>query len=415
MLFPRALCFWMLLMAVTPAAWPGTKDKALSKYKVLYSFKGRSDGGGVFGGVALDAKGNVYGVTRGGGAYERGTVFELIRGAGGTWSETILHAFCPDFPKCDDGAGPEGTLVFDANGNFYGVSHVTFEMSPDADGWTFHVICDCIVPSVSDAAGNIYGIGGPGKHGAGAVSELSPTRAGWTGAPRYTSLYSFCSKDPECQDGEPPEWAPVFDSAGNLYGTTELGGNAAPGWCLGSGGCGVAYQLESLGNGKWKHHLLHRFAAYKNDGQLPYAGVTVDAAGNVFGTTLEGGRTQSGTIFEIARQPDGSWKETVLYDFPGYPKNGAGPAGGMAFDNARNLYGTTSGGGDPDCRCGVVFRLSPQANGKWKYTVLHRFHGRSDGWSPQANVVFDKNYRHLYGTTVEGGPGGYGVVFEITP
>jgi uncharacterized repeat protein (TIGR03803 family) len=202
-----------------------------------------------------------------------------------------------------------------------------------------------------------------------------------------------------------------LDSAGNLYGTTELGGNGYPA-CPGSGGCGVAYQLQSLGDGKWQHHVLHRFAAFPLDGQLPYSGVIVDGAGNVYGTTLQGGI--GGTVYRLSPAQDGRWKETILYNFPNAQTDGGGPVGGLVLDRAGNLYGTTSGGGDANCSCGVVFKLAHGSNGKWTYTVLHRFTGK-DGWSPQATLIFDKYYEHLYGTTLEGGPGGYGVVFEITP
>jgi len=141
--------------------------------------------------------------------------------------------------------------------------------------------------------------------------------------------------------------------------------------------------------------------------------VTVDPKGNVYGTTLYGVST-SGTVYELSPQQDGSWKETILYSFPNPEKNGGAPAGGVTFDNQGNLYGTASAGGDPSCNCGVVFKMTPQANGKWSYTVLHRFHG-TDGVGPGYNLVFDKDFKHLYGTTVEGGSGGYGVVYEITP
>jgi uncharacterized repeat protein (TIGR03803 family) len=411
--FPSA--FGLLLIATILAA--GSYADARDDYKVLHSFGKGQDGAGVFAGVVLDDQGRLYGATTGGGAYGHGTVFRLAPGLRGKWTESILHSFC-SVTDCKDGASPSGVLVFDSEGNLYGGSNIaTFEMIRKADGWAFHVLCDCITPSVFDAAGNLYGIGGPGTYNAGAVAELSPLADGW----KENLLYSFCSQRPGCRDGEPPEWNVTFDSAGNLYGTTELGGNAAP-FCSGSGGCGVAYQLQSLGGGKWQYHVLHRFAAFPLDGQLPYSGVVVDGSGNVYGTTIEGGSTRNntvclegcGTVFKLTKQADGQWKETILYNFPNYVSNGDGPIGGLVLDPAGNLYGTTSAGGDPVCQCGVVFKMSPGAGGKWTYSVLHRFTGK-DGWSPQASLIFDKGYKHLYGTTIEGGPGGYGVVFEITP
>ena len=384
-----------------PASWAG------DEYKVLHSFGKGKDGAGVFAGVALDNEGNLYGATTGGGAYGHGTAFQLTPGSGGEWTETILHSFCA-ISRCKDGSSPSGVLVLDSKGNLYGASNVaTFEIKRKAGGWTFLVICDCITPSVFDAVGNLYGIGGPGTHQAGAVAELSPSADGW----KETLLHSFCSWPPNCRDGEPPEWGLSWDAAGNLYGTTEFGGDHCAPEC--NPNCGVVYQLQALGGGEWKYHRIHSFAASPNDGVLPQYGVTVDPKGNVYGTTLYGVST-SGTVYELSPQQDGSWKETILYSFPNPEKNGGAPAGGVTFDNQGNLYGTASAGGDPSCNCGVVFKMTPQANGKWNYTVLHRFHG-TDGVGPGYNLIFDKDFKHLYGTTVEGGSGGYGVVYEITP
>jgi uncharacterized repeat protein (TIGR03803 family) len=175
----------------------------------------------------------------------------------------------------------------------------------------------------------------------------------------------------------------------------------------------VAYQLESLGGGKWKYHVLHRFAAFPNDGQLPFAGLVADSNGNVYGTTLQDGGSGDGTVFELSPQADGRWKETILYNFPRASDGGA-PVGGLVFDQAGSLYGTTSAAGDPVCNCGTVFKLTRGAKGTWHYTVLHRFKGK-DGNGPGSNLIFDKSYKHLYGTTAAGGAGGYGVVYEITP
>lgn len=405
--------FGALLIGASLAACPYAN--ADGQYKVLHSFGTGKDGAGVFAGLVMDGEGNLYGKTSGGGAYGYGTVFELTPGSD-KWTESILHSFCAK-PWCRNGASGLSGVILDSAGSLYGTSNTaTFEMKRKAGGWTFLVLCDCIVPSVFDAFGNLYGIGGPGKHKAGAVVELSPVSGGW----KETVLYSFCSQR-GCRDGEPPEWGLSWDAAGNLYGTTELGGIGSPA-CSGSGGCGVAYQLQSLGDGKWKYHVLHRFAAFPHDGQLPYSGVIVDGSGNVYGTTLEGGSTRNnhgclvgcGTVFKLTPEPGGHWKETILYNFPQYATDGNGPIGGLVLDRTGILYGTTSGGGDAVCQCGVVFKMTPGSNGKWSYTVLHRFTGK-DGWSPQANLIFDKDYKHLYGTTVEGGAGGAGVVFEITP
>lgn len=323
-------------------AWAG------SNYNVLHSFKGGEDGEGVHASVALDGRGNLYGTTSGGGAHGYGTVFELTPGRDGKWAETILHSFCKDFPRCTDGTGPDGGVVLDPSGNLYGTTNtLVFELLPGKDSWTYSVISHGAAGGslTIDDAGNLYGAGG-------SVWELVRT-SGW----KVKLFHIFCRTN--CRDGWEALAPPVFGAAGNLYGTTEFGGNIDTQWCPTSGGCGVAYQVEALSGGKWKYRVLHRFAAFANDGQLPFAGLTLDGKGNVYGTTLYAGKT-AGTVFELSPQQDGHWKETILYDFPNFEKNGGAPVGGVTFDNQGNLYGTASAGGDPTCSCGVVFKMTPQ-------------------------------------------------------
>jgi uncharacterized repeat protein (TIGR03803 family) len=213
-----------------------------------------------------------------------------------------------------------------------------------------------------------------------------------------------------CANGDVPDSTFSWDANGNLYGTTQWGGNYPP-KCPTSAGCGVAFQLARQAGGGWKYHVLHRFAAFSGDGQLPVSGLTPDREGNnIYGTTLQGGN--SGTVFQLSRQKNGQWKETVLYDFPNAAKNGGSP-GGLAAGKAGVLYGAASGGGDPTCQCGVIFKMTLGSQRKWTYTVLHRFTGK-DGALPGASLILDAK-GNIYGTTVAGGAGGYGVVFEITP
>jgi len=381
---------------------PASPSGAASKYKILHAFGKGKDGGGVFAGVTFDGKGNLYGTTWGGGAYGEGTVFELTSGSGGKWSERILHSFCQGGSHCADGSLPASTPAFDPAGNFYGTSNIaSFELSPNREtgsGWSFSVIYENAGSSsfTIDGAGNLYGAGNAFSQG-GSVWELTPGSGGWG----LNELHIFCSWH-HCDDGMGAPAPPVFDAAGNLYGTTKEGGvhNA-----------GVAFELEYTA-GAWKEHVLHSFPAFQGDGYTIYAGVVLDSNGNIYGTTAQGGDNEAGTVFRLSPQQNGQWKETILYDFPNGSPDGEGPAAGLVFDNAGNLYGTTTAGGDI-CSCGVVFKLAPES-GQWKYTVLHRFTG-ADGWVPQASLIFDGGYKHLYGTTTEGGPGNYGVVFEITP
>jgi uncharacterized repeat protein (TIGR03803 family) len=398
-----------LAVLATAVLLAGTSGAA-TKYKVLHAFGKGNDGGGLFGGVVLDAKGSLYGTTSGGGAYGEGTVFRLRPSLSGRWTETVLHSFCSQ-SHCTDGALPETGLALDAAGNLYGPagggpqdSGLIFELSPRADSaadWSFQVIYDShsVSSLILDQAGNLYGPLGLGQYGKGAVTELSPGSKGWT----EIYLYSFCPKF-GCLDGDDPTSPLTWDASGNLYGATEGGGK---------GNLGVVFQLEHTSSG-WKEHVLHDFPAYSSDGFDPDGGLTLDQKGNVYGTTSQGGSLGNGTVFELTRSADGRWKETILYNFPDPANKGGGADAGVIFDRAGNLYGTTPGGGDPNCECGVVFKMTPSANGKWTYTVLHRFTG-ADGFDPEAGVIFDKDYKHLYGTTTEGGANGYGVVFEITP
>jgi len=389
--------FLAVTLAFGNLAWAG------GTYKVLHGFTGGSDGGGVFAGVVADSGGNLYGVTTGGGAFGSGTAFKLGRSSSGHWSKTILHSFCSP-PHCADGGLPSTTPILDTQGNVYGTSNIaTFQLVTDlasAIGWSFQVIYDTGSEGLlMDRAGNLYGEWGPGKYEGLDVFELEHGADGWT----EKVLYNFCPHRPQCRDGLLPQYGLTWDAAGNLYGVTTEGG-------VNKGG--VAFQLEHTAEG-WKEHVLHSFPASRGDGYPPSSGLTLDDSGNLYGITEQGGGSASGTVFRLSRQPDGRWKETILYFFPNGSRDGEGPAAGLVFDKAGNLYGTTSGGGDSKCSCGVVFKMTPQPSGKWKYTVLHRFNG-ADGWVPQAGVTLDDK-GNLYGTTTEGGPGGYGVVFEITP
>jgi uncharacterized repeat protein (TIGR03803 family) len=139
--------------------------------------------------------------------------------------------------------------------------------------------------------------------------------------------------------------------------------------------------------------------------------LALDASGNLYGTTADGGTTGSGVIFKLSPASGGKWHESILYNIPGGAE-GDEPAAGVVMDQAGNLYGTTIAGGS-GCDCGVVYELSPGKNGEWKYTVLHTFVG-SDGAEPDANLILDGK-GNLYGTTATGGSGGAGVAFELTP
>jgi len=396
----------LALLAVTAAS-------AAPKYKVLHAFGKGKDGGGVFGGLVADKKGNLYGTTSGGGFYNLGTVFELSPKPDGRWTESVIHNF-----DGSEGALPQGGLVLDPAGNLYGAAAsggpngvgTVYKMTHESGGWTLSVLDDhgSGAELILDKAGNLYGPIGPGKYGNGAITEIVRGSRAWTA----TVLYSFCPKAP-CVDGDAPYAGLTWDAAGNLYGTTEFGGKGSPDY-------GTAFDLKPKPDGTWQHILLHSFPSFPGDGEVVYAGLVLDGAGNLYGATNSGGghlcgqTSTCGTVFKLSRNSNGRWKETILYRFPN-PSEGNSPGASLVFDQAGNLYGTGAGGGINACAngCGVVFKLTPGSNGTWKYSVLHRFTG-SDGADPAAALILDQK-GNLYGTTTLGGPGGYGVVFEITP
>jgi uncharacterized repeat protein (TIGR03803 family) len=285
----------------------------------------------------------------GGGNYTYGTVFELRPGSD-RWKETVIYRFGPNTPA----GGPKGPLIMDAEGGLYGTAVNPFELSPGADGWNF------------------------------------------------TLLHSF----PSFQGDGVGAFGLVMDASHNLYGTTVGGGGGSCG-----GGCGTAYELHPTSGGDWKEYILHDFGAGNDDMSFPVGVLVLDGVGNLYGVA-PGGAHRNGAVYRLSRGSNGHWKTTIQYSFTG-GEDGATPAGGLVMDKSGNLYGVAAAGGDPNCDCGVIYKLAPAGNGKWAYTVLHRFAG-IDGAQPDAQLILDKN-GNLYGTTVTGGVHGAGVAFELTP
>jgi uncharacterized repeat protein (TIGR03803 family) len=389
---------------------------AESRFRVLYNLKCNPSGCGPFGGLAFDTLGNLYGTTIGGGN-ANGTIFKLTPSSGDRWTYTLLYAL-----DISQGSAIVAGLTVDPEGNLYGTSMnggthdvgSVFELAPDingATGWSLSVLHSFLNSHddgqgpwgkvILDKAGNVYGTtrdGGPEGAAGGVVFELTPSSVlGWA----ENRLYAF----PKNSNGCCSYAEVIFDGAGNLYGTGS--GDGGPP-CF----CGVVFQLQPTSTG-WKEAVLHRFRGL--DGKNPITGLVFDAKGNLYGTTQEGGANSSGTVFQLAPATGGGWKHTILYDFPVF-KNGGGPVSTLAFDNEGNLYGTAAGGIDT-CSggCGVVYKLAPGSNGKWSYSVLHRFTDKNDGAEPNGAVIFDKTGKHLYGTAIFGGTYNGGVVYEITP
>jgi len=394
---------------------------AASSFKVIHNFGLSDDGSGPRAGLTSDARGDLFGTTAGGGDFGNGVVFELNYSPDDGWTETLLHSFNYQ----TDGQFPDGALVFDPAGNLYGTTPTmgpqragtVFELTPDGNDWDFSLLYEEGTDGgvVLDEAGNVYAPLGLGQYNGGAIGKLSPGQSGWN----YTAIYSFCFHKPQCFDGIEPQGPLAWDNAGNLYGNTLFGGiYPYPSPCASEEGCGVVFQLRPHPDGAWSYHILHWFGAFPDDGVLLNGGLVVDAKGNVYGTSSVGGPTFTGTVFQLSPQAPGQWGQSVgyseiqLYTFPDCTE-GCEPLVTVTMDRSGNLYGAAEGGNSACLGgCGVIYRLSPQRDGTWKYSVLHKFDG-ADGNGPWAVTVgADGN---LYGTTAAGGQQNAGVVFEIAP
>jgi len=368
--FGMAVVLAMVAITLVAASTPAEAQTET----VLYNFipLDSVDGFMPDAGLTADASGNLYGTTYQGGANGTGAVFELSPQSGGSWSQKVLYSFGPNGGT--DGILPTAPVIFDGSGNLYGTTH--------------------------------YG----GAQGGGIVFELTPQSGGsWT----ETILHSFGASG----DGNSVFAGLIFDSAGNLYGTT--GGGGAGTYCSQSTPCGVAFELSPQAGGSWKETILHSFGSSGTDGQTPAAGLIFDAAGRLYGTTWYGGAYGGGTVFQLRPGAGGGWVERALYNFcvQALCTDGSLPDSSLTFDSAGNLYGTTAYGGGTTCYkgegCGTVFKLSPEAGGSWKQRVIY-YVNRGDGFAPASGVIFDKA-GNLYGTNSLGMPAGGGSVFELSP
>jgi uncharacterized repeat protein (TIGR03803 family) len=341
----------------------------INKYGTLvwsHSFKGWN-GRYPFAGLLRDAAGNLYGTTVAGGAHcpkgygfrGCGTVFKL----GPFGQETLLDSFAGP----PDGVNPEALLVRDSAGNLYGTTYqggafdnggTVFRVDATGKETVLHSFAgtpDGEFPYtgvIRDAAGNLYGVtDAGGAYCCGTVYKIDTTG-------KETILYNFRGYS----DGDGPDSVLLMDSAGNLYGNTQWGGNSE---CGGSG-CGVVFKLSPHPDGSWAESVLYVFCSLSNctDGERPQAGpLVLDKAGNLYGTTIFGGtyRNCNGDSCGIVFKLDVTGKETVLHSFTG-GKDGATPGNGLTMDAAGHLYGTTGAGGDKSAcpvGCGVVFKITP--------------------------------------------------------
>jgi uncharacterized repeat protein (TIGR03803 family) len=416
----KALALILASVAITVGSMgPAAQAQTLT---VLYSFKGGTDGYGPYAGLVRDPAGNLYGTTNSGGDLSCaegtgcGTIFRISPSG-----KKIAYSF--QGSSAGDGSGPWGALIRDSQGNLYGTTN--YGGKPRV----------CI----------------NGTSGCGTVFKVDPKG-------KVTILYSFTGG----LDGGYPIGSLLRDASGNLYGTTEEGGpnNSACQY-----GCGVVFKLDPAGN----ETVLHSFD--NQDGALPFGGLVADSAGNLYGTTSQGGDLNCfdfqgcGTVFKL-NATGNNFK--TLYTFIGPLTDGNYSfAGTLWLDSAGNLYGTTYYGGDSEfCGggCGSVFGISAAgkeslvsfggpdgagpiagliSDGKGNFygttqlggsvcdgvtvgcgtvfqtnakgiQVLHNFSGIPDGAEPYGGLTRDAA-GILYGTTSAGGAYGYGTVFKLTP
>jgi uncharacterized repeat protein (TIGR03803 family) len=388
---------------------------------VLYNFTNTGDGVGP-NEVILDPAGNLYGTTAGGGTGCSGSggcavVFQLKPGSNYHWTESVIYnfTFSPSYPSAQ---------FLDTSGNLYGSTYygggcdsycgTVFQLTPNSSGqWTQTVLWNftggyggqnpyTILPG---ATGQIYGITGLGGASGlnGTVFQLSPGSAHqW----ELTTLFSF----PFTDGGYPSNL--IADSAGDLYGSTNIGGTY---------GLGTVFEFKPTGGDKWQENQLYNFSlglANNVNGVGP-SGLTFDAAGNLYGTTIAEDNTYAGTVFELSPSAPGNWteKDLVRFSYSGGPDF---PIGGVVFNENGRLYGVASLGAGH--ALGAVFELTPGSNGEWTERVIHAFSGYpSDGAYPQAGLIADES-GNIYGTTQNGGssanckrpPIGCGTIFELS-
>lgn len=327
----------------------------------LYSFNG-SDGYQPMAGLLRDSKGTFFGTTVGGGSSRSacdggcGVAFKLDRNG-----RQIEYRF----QGTPDGMFPEALLVEDAARNLYGTTYLG---GPNGLGAVFKIDattgkenvlysftggtdgCFPYPGVILDSLGNLYGVtleGGDGfcNSGDGVVFKVDPNG-------NETVLHAFGGGD-----GANPESVLLFDSGGNLYGTTQNGGSSNE---CGFSGCGTVFELSPQQDGSWSENVLYSFCSLADctDGERPLSGPLVrDSAGNLFGTTYFGGKNDDGVVFKL----DAAGEETVLHTFTG-GSDGADPFAGLVMDGSGALYGTTADGGTT-CytryTCGVVFKITP--------------------------------------------------------
>ena len=418
---------FVLTIVASPAAQAQT-------FHVIHTFTSKTDGGKPFAGVTIDSAGNLYGTTyaygnpKGPYGPNYGVVYRM-KPAGSGWTFNTLYTFTDG----KDGSFPAGRVIFGPNGTLYGTTQgdggvsapygTVFNLKPPATckvsfcPWKITTLyafkgqpdCNGQTNSFGDLAfdtkGNIYGA----TYNGGAHNGGCVFKLTPTTTGGYTEkvIYSFGGSS---GDGKYPFTGVILDTKGNLYGTTSVGGKSNSTTCAPT--CGTVYELMPSSGGGYTEKQLYLFTG-AGDGSNPFGGVIFDAAGHLYGSTENGGNQGGGTAFKLTPTGNGNWSYAPLYPFVGGTY--CGSYGNLAFDAKGNLYGTTFCDGG----VGNVFELTPTGT----YTSLHSFSGGSDGGNPMGNVTFDAS-GNLYGTDSGGANQtcynsgtipGCGVVWKITP
>jgi uncharacterized repeat protein (TIGR03803 family) len=331
---------------------------------------GPGDGKSPEAALVFDQAGNLYGTTAYGGSKDCGVAFELTPISGGGWTESVLHEFGGSRKGQTDGCHPYSALVLDTAGNLYGTTNT-------GGGGITVGSCD---------------------HGCGTVFKLSAARGGgWI----ESILHNFRGRN---SDGENPFSGLVMDRAGNLYGTAFFGGTVFGG--------GI-FELTAK-HGSWKERMLYNFQG-GHDGANPYASLIFDQTGALYGTTLNGGPANVGMVFKLTPASGGGWKESILHSFVVGGKDGFYPFAGVTLDAAGNICGTTEFGGagqHGQKGAGTVYKLVSRSRREWKEEVLFNFSSSRMQRNPFGGLVSDAR-GNLFGAAQPQGLGG--VIFEVTP
>jgi uncharacterized repeat protein (TIGR03803 family) len=440
------------LLAAAMAPWTTASASAYTLH-TLYSIGSESgDGNEVISRLLRDASGNLYAAAYNAGAHGGGTIEELSPASRGKWKHKLIYGFCAQ-SNCADGSNPHAGVIIDTAGNLYGTTEfggsmnlgVAYELIPNArrSKWRLKVLHDfCSMGGANctdggypvsgltyvgaasgapyDGVSPLYGSTanyGSGSGAGGVVYALTPSGKKWT----QTVLYNFCLTG--CASGASPIASLIADASGNLYGTTAGSGQNGIG--------GTVFELSpSAGRTNWTETTLYSFCALSGcaDGYNPYAEVSMDASGNLFGMTPFGGSGQAskcahieasgcGVAFKLV--PNGSnSQETVLYDFCAAKDctDGAEPDAGFIMDGSGNLFSTTRFGGGNDIDIlhnggGTVFALSGTRQAIYNFCAQPNC---ADGEYPFAGLIIDGS-GNLFGATFNGGSANAGTVFELTP